>query len=202
MGYEEERPFLQCFKCDLGFWDACYTTETTCVPGERCFTGRGKAGAVCFSSFLSNLECHQINLNQILEEGFYWGLPSMFCPSRWAGHQDPGLCKSGGVRNGDHSGIPLQRNSLCHDQTLLQRSLLQLCTQTRVGRPHLLPRGCSSHPAPRWGRGRIAINNFFFVAQTEWKKMFEVMQNGFQPHGEMETAARWNFVLSSTRLQS
>ncbi|XP_075868895.1 protein Bouncer-like [Nelusetta ayraudi] len=44
MGYEEERPFLQCFKCDLGFWDACYTTETTCVPGERCFTGRGKAG--------------------------------------------------------------------------------------------------------------------------------------------------------------
>lgn len=54
MGYEEERPLLlRCFKCELGFWDACYTTKTTCVPGERCFTGRGKAGAVCFSSFQS-----------------------------------------------------------------------------------------------------------------------------------------------------
>lgn len=52
MGYEEEWPFLQCFKCDLGFWDACYTTETVCVPEERCFTGRGKAGTVCFNDFV------------------------------------------------------------------------------------------------------------------------------------------------------
>lgn len=52
MAYEEEQPFLHCFKCDLGFWDACYTTETTCDPGDRCFTGRGKAGTVRFSTVM------------------------------------------------------------------------------------------------------------------------------------------------------
>ncbi|XP_057690656.1 protein Bouncer-like [Corythoichthys intestinalis] len=42
-GFIEEEELLQCFRCDLGFWDACYTTETNCSLGERCFTGRGKA---------------------------------------------------------------------------------------------------------------------------------------------------------------
>uniref|UniRef100_A0A665UGD0 UPAR/Ly6 domain-containing protein n=1 Tax=Echeneis naucrates TaxID=173247 RepID=A0A665UGD0_ECHNA len=37
---------LECFRCDLGFWDACYTTETNCSLGERCYTGRGKAADV------------------------------------------------------------------------------------------------------------------------------------------------------------
>ena len=40
----EEEDLLECFRCDLGFWDACYTTRVYCSPGERCFTGRGKAG--------------------------------------------------------------------------------------------------------------------------------------------------------------
>ncbi|XP_059909799.1 sperm acrosome membrane-associated protein 4-like [Gadus macrocephalus] len=39
----EEEDLLECFRCDLGFWDACYTTRVYCSPGERCFTGRGKA---------------------------------------------------------------------------------------------------------------------------------------------------------------
>ncbi|XP_061676765.1 protein Bouncer-like [Syngnathoides biaculeatus] len=39
----DDEEWLQCFRCDLGFWDACYTTETNCSFGERCFTGRGKA---------------------------------------------------------------------------------------------------------------------------------------------------------------
>ncbi|XP_049902740.1 sperm acrosome membrane-associated protein 4-like [Epinephelus moara] len=42
MGFEEEE-ILECFRCDLGFWDACYTTETNCSAGEHCYTGRGKA---------------------------------------------------------------------------------------------------------------------------------------------------------------
>uniref|UniRef100_A0A673AS77 UPAR/Ly6 domain-containing protein n=1 Tax=Sphaeramia orbicularis TaxID=375764 RepID=A0A673AS77_9TELE len=37
---------IPCFRCDLGFWDACYTTETNCSLGERCYTGRGKAADV------------------------------------------------------------------------------------------------------------------------------------------------------------
>ncbi|CAL1611158.1 unnamed protein product [Knipowitschia caucasica] len=43
--YEEE-DFLECFRCDLGFWDACYTTTTNCSHTERCYTGRGKAADV------------------------------------------------------------------------------------------------------------------------------------------------------------
>ncbi|XP_028281266.1 sperm acrosome membrane-associated protein 4-like [Parambassis ranga] len=43
VGFEEQEEYLQCFRCDLGFWDACYTTETNCSLGERCYTGRGKA---------------------------------------------------------------------------------------------------------------------------------------------------------------
>uniref|UniRef100_UPI003AAE2E82 protein Bouncer-like n=1 Tax=Centroberyx gerrardi TaxID=166262 RepID=UPI003AAE2E82 len=43
--YEEEE-LLECFRCDLGFWDACYTTKTNCSYGERCYTGRGKAADV------------------------------------------------------------------------------------------------------------------------------------------------------------
>lgn len=42
--YEAAMELLKCFRCDLGFWDACYTTETKCSRGERCYTGRGKAG--------------------------------------------------------------------------------------------------------------------------------------------------------------
>ncbi|KAM8734175.1 protein Bouncer-like [Acanthopagrus schlegelii] len=43
VGLVEEEESLKCFRCDLGFWDACYTTETNCSLGERCYTGRGKA---------------------------------------------------------------------------------------------------------------------------------------------------------------
>uniref|UniRef100_A0A1A8NH17 UPAR/Ly6 domain-containing protein n=1 Tax=Nothobranchius pienaari TaxID=704102 RepID=A0A1A8NH17_9TELE len=42
-GLEPEEDYLECFRCDLGFWDACYTTETNCSHGELCYTGRGKA---------------------------------------------------------------------------------------------------------------------------------------------------------------
>ncbi len=45
MGLVEEE-FLKCFRCDLGFWDTCYTTEINCSIGERCYTGRGKAGVL------------------------------------------------------------------------------------------------------------------------------------------------------------
>uniref|UniRef100_A0A3Q3W6Q8 UPAR/Ly6 domain-containing protein n=1 Tax=Mola mola TaxID=94237 RepID=A0A3Q3W6Q8_MOLML len=44
VGFEAEKESMKCFRCDLGFWDVCYTTETNCSLGEVCFTGRGKAG--------------------------------------------------------------------------------------------------------------------------------------------------------------
>lgn len=52
VGLEKDEEFLECFRCDLGFWDACYTTETNCSQGERCYTGRGKAGVLDKTVFL------------------------------------------------------------------------------------------------------------------------------------------------------
>lgn len=52
VGFEEEDESLKCFRCDLGFWDTCYTTEINCSHGERCFTGRGKAGVMNKTVFL------------------------------------------------------------------------------------------------------------------------------------------------------
>ncbi|XP_030605013.1 lymphocyte antigen 6 complex locus protein G6d-like [Archocentrus centrarchus] len=43
VAFEVEEEYLECFRCDLGFWDVCYTTEINCSLGERCYTGRGKA---------------------------------------------------------------------------------------------------------------------------------------------------------------
>ncbi|CAL8290804.1 unnamed protein product [Merluccius merluccius] len=45
VGYDEEE-LLECFRCDLGFWDTCYTTTVFCSSGEKCFTGRGKAADI------------------------------------------------------------------------------------------------------------------------------------------------------------
>ncbi|XP_053351315.1 sperm acrosome membrane-associated protein 4 [Clarias gariepinus] len=37
---------LECFQCDLGFWDMCHTTTMNCSDGEQCFVGIGVAAAV------------------------------------------------------------------------------------------------------------------------------------------------------------
>lgn len=34
---------LKCYKCKVGFWNVCLTTETTCASGEHCYSGRGQA---------------------------------------------------------------------------------------------------------------------------------------------------------------
>ncbi|XP_041933184.1 sperm acrosome membrane-associated protein 4 [Alosa sapidissima] len=37
---------LQCYKCNIGFWDLCITTKITCSAGESCFSGEGEAAKV------------------------------------------------------------------------------------------------------------------------------------------------------------
>ncbi|KAF4088102.1 hypothetical protein AMELA_G00079010 [Ameiurus melas] len=37
---------LDCFQCELGFWDMCHTTKTNCSAGEQCFVGIGVAASV------------------------------------------------------------------------------------------------------------------------------------------------------------
>uniref|UniRef100_A0AAY4E5T2 UPAR/Ly6 domain-containing protein n=1 Tax=Denticeps clupeoides TaxID=299321 RepID=A0AAY4E5T2_9TELE len=53
---------LECFHCDIGFWDLCYTTITNCSEGEHCFVGYGKAADVLDIKLLGCLakeECDQ-----------------------------------------------------------------------------------------------------------------------------------------------
>lgn len=88
--YEKGEDLLQCFKCDLGFWDACYTTKTNCSHGERCYTGRGKAGAV---------EGTQSFINKTIR----CDLKPFFVSSGHSGCEDFGLCKSRRMQHGDHS---------------------------------------------------------------------------------------------------
>ncbi|MCJ8728566.1 hypothetical protein PDJAM_G00005960 [Pangasius djambal] len=37
---------LECYHCDLGFWDMCHTTKLNCSAGEQCFVGIGVAASV------------------------------------------------------------------------------------------------------------------------------------------------------------
>ncbi|XP_047675165.1 sperm acrosome membrane-associated protein 4 [Tachysurus fulvidraco] len=41
MGYT-----LQCYKCDIGFWGLCATSEVGCSAGQQCFSGAGKTAGV------------------------------------------------------------------------------------------------------------------------------------------------------------
>ncbi|XP_061771624.1 protein Bouncer-like isoform X2 [Nerophis ophidion] len=66
-GLEEEEELLQCFRCDLGFWDVCYTTEMNCSRGERCFTGRGKAADVLDVKTLGCVKAEECNMETTVE---------------------------------------------------------------------------------------------------------------------------------------
>ncbi|KAM7383503.1 hypothetical protein PAMP_003149 [Pampus punctatissimus] len=65
--FEKEEELLECFRCDLGFWDACYTTETTCSLGERCYTGQGKAADVLDVKMLGCVKAEECDVETIVE---------------------------------------------------------------------------------------------------------------------------------------
>ncbi|XP_035493311.1 sperm acrosome membrane-associated protein 4-like [Scophthalmus maximus] len=67
VGFVEEEELLECFRCDLGFWDACYTTETNCSLGERCFTGRGKAADVLDVKTLGCVKAEECDVETTVE---------------------------------------------------------------------------------------------------------------------------------------
>uniref|UniRef100_A0A8C5NG91 UPAR/Ly6 domain-containing protein n=1 Tax=Gouania willdenowi TaxID=441366 RepID=A0A8C5NG91_GOUWI len=64
---EEVEEYLTCFRCDLGFWDTCFTTETNCSLGERCFTGRGKAADVLDVKTLGCVKAEQCGVETTVE---------------------------------------------------------------------------------------------------------------------------------------
>ncbi|KAM9852104.1 protein Bouncer-like [Aulostomus maculatus] len=63
----EEEDRLGCFRCDLGFWDACYTTETNCTHGERCYTGRGRAADVLDVKTLGCVKAEECNVETTVQ---------------------------------------------------------------------------------------------------------------------------------------
>lgn len=98
-GLEQEEEYLECFRCDLGFWDACYTTETNCSRGELCYTGRGKTGALNSSEPI-RLKARGKMLNIFIKSESYTEYSDCFLPgllSGFPGHKDAGLCEGRGV---------------------------------------------------------------------------------------------------------
>ncbi|XP_017319123.1 sperm acrosome membrane-associated protein 4 [Ictalurus punctatus] len=56
---------LDCFQCELGFWDMCHTTKTNCSAGEQCFVGIGVAASVLkikMMGCLANDHCNKTTI--------------------------------------------------------------------------------------------------------------------------------------------
>ncbi|XP_051573909.1 sperm acrosome membrane-associated protein 4-like [Myxocyprinus asiaticus] len=58
---------LECFRCDLGFWDLCYTTKTNCSDDELCYVGIGKAATVLDIKVMGCLAMDQCNKTTVVE---------------------------------------------------------------------------------------------------------------------------------------
>ncbi|KAK2844557.1 hypothetical protein Q5P01_011216 [Channa striata] len=63
----EGEELLECFQCELGFWDACYTTKTSCSHGERCYTGRGKAADILDVKTLGCVKAEECDVESTME---------------------------------------------------------------------------------------------------------------------------------------
>ncbi|XP_056098836.1 sperm acrosome membrane-associated protein 4-like [Rhinichthys klamathensis goyatoka] len=58
---------LECFRCDLGFWDLCYTTKTNCSENELCYVGTGKAASVLDIKVMGCLPMEACNMTTYVE---------------------------------------------------------------------------------------------------------------------------------------
>uniref|UniRef100_A0A3Q1HAC5 UPAR/Ly6 domain-containing protein n=1 Tax=Anabas testudineus TaxID=64144 RepID=A0A3Q1HAC5_ANATE len=63
----QKEELLQCFRCDLGLWGACYTTETNCSRGERCYTGQGRAADVLDIKTLGCVKAEECEVETTVE---------------------------------------------------------------------------------------------------------------------------------------
>ncbi|XP_059364664.1 sperm acrosome membrane-associated protein 4-like [Carassius carassius] len=58
---------LECFRCDLGFWDVCFTTKTNCSDDELCYLGIGKAVSVLDIKVMGCLPMEACNKTKVVE---------------------------------------------------------------------------------------------------------------------------------------
>ncbi|KPP64999.1 Sperm acrosome membrane-associated protein 4 precursor-like [Scleropages formosus] len=65
---------LNCYKCDLGLWNMCITTTTSCKCGESCFTGFGKAAKLLdirMKGCLKSKDCNTVSTVEFLSNATY-----------------------------------------------------------------------------------------------------------------------------------
>lgn len=58
---------LECFRCDLGFWNLCFTTKTNCSVDELCYVGIGKAARVLDIKVMGCLATEKCNNTTVVE---------------------------------------------------------------------------------------------------------------------------------------
>ncbi|XP_043116252.1 protein Bouncer-like [Puntigrus tetrazona] len=58
---------LKCFRCELGFWNLCYTTKTNCSDNELCYVGIGKAASVLDIKVMGCLPTEECNKTTSVE---------------------------------------------------------------------------------------------------------------------------------------
>ncbi|XP_052474876.1 sperm acrosome membrane-associated protein 4 [Carassius gibelio] len=58
---------LECFRCELGFWDVCFTTKTNCSGDELCYLGIGKAVSVLDLKVMGCLPMEACNKTKVVE---------------------------------------------------------------------------------------------------------------------------------------
>ncbi|XP_029928655.1 protein Bouncer-like [Myripristis murdjan] len=89
----EEEGSLECFRCDLGFWDACYTTKTECNRGEKCYTGRAKAGSLDIKTLgcVKEEECEAVTTVELFSNTTVFVMTKYCCDTPFcnAGHKLP-----------------------------------------------------------------------------------------------------------------
>ncbi|KAL4646816.1 sperm acrosome membrane-associated protein 4-like [Arapaima gigas] len=66
---------LRCYKCNIGFWNMCITTTTSCSPGQSCFNGVGKAVQhidLKMKGCLKNEDCDAVSTVDFLGNTTYY----------------------------------------------------------------------------------------------------------------------------------
>ncbi|KAG5856603.1 hypothetical protein ANANG_G00009670 [Anguilla anguilla] len=84
---------LECYKCDIGFWQLCFTSRTTCSPGEKCFRGVGQAAHVIDimkKGCLKQDECDQVSTVEFFANRTIYTMNNTCCATDLCNHA-PGL---------------------------------------------------------------------------------------------------------------
>ncbi|XP_008329424.1 sperm acrosome membrane-associated protein 4-like [Cynoglossus semilaevis] len=93
---------LRCYKCKIGFWNVCITTEKTCEAEEHCFSGIGKAAGfmdIKTKGCLAQAECNkteQVSFNAVGQNATLYTMTKTCCSTELC-NAAPGLPGASGI---------------------------------------------------------------------------------------------------------